>query len=396
MAGSALGSVLFPGAGTAIGSGIGSVLGSGAQSLFRNITGMGDYKIIQNSLFNEAEVPNMHATGGASQFRFKHREFIGDLVTAAANTFSVREYPISVTNSQVFTWLGAQANQYQFWAPLGMAVEFKSTSGDALNSTNTALGTVIISSQYNAVQKAPINKIQMENSEYTTSCKPSVNMLHAFECDPSVRPIPKLFCQKQHRDLAFDARLERLCNMYVGTSGFQASNVNIGELWITYDIILYLPIVQSPSANLGIHYKLNNSTITTLTPLGTDAINIVAANSSNFEISITPTSIIFPKDFSAQVSIFYSVVGSSTLGIVNPLYFGQFGATPLYLLHNDIDFTASPSTSTTNMINSFSTWNIVGLGDGTNPSIQLNPSSGVYPTSLTYADLIINTITNIN
>lgn len=55
----------------------------------------------------------------------------------------------------------------------GMYLEYRTMSADALNSTNTALGQVIMSAQYNAGNPDFTNKQEMENYEGGVSVKPS-------------------------------------------------------------------------------------------------------------------------------------------------------------------------------------------------------------------------------
>ena len=52
-----------------------------------------------------------------------------------------------------------------------------------LSSTNTALGSVIMATQYNASAKDFVNKTPNGNYEFAQSCKPAGPMLHYIECE---------------------------------------------------------------------------------------------------------------------------------------------------------------------------------------------------------------------
>lgn len=54
-------------------------------------------------------------------------------------------------------------------------------SADALNSVNTALGQVIMATDYNAANPPFGQKSEMENYEFGQSCKPSESQIHPIE-----------------------------------------------------------------------------------------------------------------------------------------------------------------------------------------------------------------------
>jgi len=132
--------------------------------------------------------------------------------------------------------------------------EFKSTSADALNSTNTALGAVIMSTEYDLAKSPFTTKMQMENYEFTSSCKPSCSMLHPIECDPAQTPIPTQYVRNSNSTV-YDKRLTDLGLFQIATYGMQAAAV-IGELWVTYEIELLKPRVNLVYA--GANHIVNN------------------------------------------------------------------------------------------------------------------------------------------
>ena len=62
-----------------------------------------------------------------------------------------------------------------------MLFEFRTMSADALNSVNTALGQVIMATDYNAANPPFGQKSEMENYEFGQSCKPSESQIHPIE-----------------------------------------------------------------------------------------------------------------------------------------------------------------------------------------------------------------------
>ena len=130
-----------------------------------------------------------------------------------------------------------------------MLVEFKTTCGDAISSTNSALGEVVISTNYNSVSPFTTSstKSQLLNEEYATSTKPSMSAIHAIECAPTQSPLTRLYTRGTSTNAAAtgaDLRLYDLGSLAVGTFGQQAASATLGELWITYEVILFKPRIN--------------------------------------------------------------------------------------------------------------------------------------------------------
>ena len=66
-------------------------------------------------------------------------------------------------------------------------------SADALNSVNTALGQVIMATDYNAANPPFAQKSEMENYEYGQSAKPSESAIHPIECARLQTTISELY-----------------------------------------------------------------------------------------------------------------------------------------------------------------------------------------------------------
>ena len=118
-------------------------------------------------------------------------------------------------------------------------------SADALNSTNTALGQVIMATNYDVNQPLFDSKYEMENTEFSTSVKPSLSAMHPIECARTESTLNN--CTLLLVAIYLQAVLPRciisaISNCY---EWLQAANVNIGELWVTYEVTLFKPIQTS-------------------------------------------------------------------------------------------------------------------------------------------------------
>jgi len=154
-----------------IGTSVGTKFGSWLGGIF----GFGSYRIKQNSVFNSMsqQVPFMHSS--SESIILRHREYIADVSSTAAFTSTV--YAINPGLNGSFPYLSTIAQAFQEYEFKGLAYEFKSTSADALNSTNTALGSVSMAIQYRTDANAFVDKQQLLNEMWAVDGKPSDNNL---------------------------------------------------------------------------------------------------------------------------------------------------------------------------------------------------------------------------
>lgn len=239
-----------------IGSGIGSWLGKKAGGLFSSIFGIGKYEVNKNSLLSASASDPPIVSNTASATRIQHREYITDIT--GSSLFALQAYNINPGLSATFPWLSTVANAFEEYKMHGLLFEFKSTSADALNSTNTALGTVIMATEYNALHAPFTAKRDMENYVYSTSSPPSVSALHPIECARDVSILDEFYVRNVPVPSS-DIRFSDMGLFQLATVGMQASAV-IGELWVTYDIELLKPKLPDSFTSSGpAHYVYNSA-----------------------------------------------------------------------------------------------------------------------------------------
>ena len=290
----------------------GAVAGSMLGDYLGNVTGFGKYTINKNSILNKmtgSSVPFVH--GARDGVRIRHRESLGDLVVpAAASTFNNQTFNLNPGLDTSFPWLAAVAQNFEEYKFHGVIFEFVSTSANALNSTNTALGTVVMAAEYNTAQSAYVNKQQMENSMWALSSKPSSNICMPIECDMKMNPISQLYVRTGAVPSGKDIRMYDLCNVQVATVGMQGTGpFTIGELWISYDVEFYKPQLSSGLniAGNSAHYQLNAAAVTTAY-FGTtqtqkfDSIGITFPTNNTLQ---------FPLGAQGIYSLDYNVIGTS-------------------------------------------------------------------------------------
>lgn len=249
-------------------SGIANQFMPGAGLALRGIsklTGFGAYTSAEADSILASRVPTMNATLDRG-VRVSHHEFLGDV--KSTTDFTVLKYPLNPGMSETFPWLSIVAQAFQEYELNGCIFYFKSTSANALNSTNTALGQIIGAVQYNPYQPDPLSKVTMLGLSSASDGKPSESNLFPVECKADMILMrSKLIRTAEVTD---DKAKYDHGNFYLGSNGSQASAV-VGELHVVYDITLKKPKLYSTSSQSKWFYhefSRDTTAITSATPLG--------------------------------------------------------------------------------------------------------------------------------
>jgi len=266
------------------------------------LAGFGDYAPMtavprENSFMKELMTngpPSIHNTSQRT-FIVRHREYLGDIVTGASPAFTINSFAINPGLRDSFPWLAQIAQNFEQYRIRGMVYEFKSTSADALNSTNTALGTVIMATEYNSDSLPFVTKAQMENHEFASSCRQSCSMLHAIECAPRATSISELYTRQGEPPSGQDLRLYDLGRFSIATAGQQGANVTIGELWCSYEIELLKPQIPDVLTSAETDHVWSVTAVSTSAYFGTSQTTY----SDQIGCTFTTNSIVFPDDIAS-------------------------------------------------------------------------------------------------
>lgn len=217
---------------TAIGSTVGGLARAALGSFIR---GSGSYHVGRNSLLHGGAVPSFRSEGDG--VRLCHREYLADVI--GGNLFSTVSLSINPGVSDTFPWLSTVAQAFEEYRFEGLVFEYRSSSGSVASAAPT-LGNVILATQYNALDEPFVTKQQMDSYEYSTSLVPSVCGLHGVECATSLTPVGTLYVRSGGVPAGADPRLYDLGTFTVATQG-QQSTYQVGELWVSYDVVLRKP-----------------------------------------------------------------------------------------------------------------------------------------------------------
>lgn len=375
--------------GASIGSKVGGFLGDlGQRALTSMITGFGDYAPIslepkQNSLMHEMDLygpPSVVNNPASRSVIVRHREFIGDIVTGTAGAFNLQTFNVNPGLASTFPWLSQMAINFQEWKPLGILFEFRSTSADALNSTNTALGTVVLATDYDATDNVAItfqNKQMMMNHEFSQSAKQSCSILHPLECSPAMNPYSIFHVRNGTEPPNADLRLTDLGVFGIATFGQQGSNVTIGELWVTYEIEFLKPQSLNLLGGEVLTYKaFSNTAVSTSAYFGTPS-SIAVRNGSVLGMTVSTNRLSFPPIIqTGSFLVVYSLNGGSVAPATPPTVTPTNCTIPL-LFTNGVNGSIQapvPSATTGTVVLAF----VVSI---TTPGAYVVFSSGVLPSS---------------
>lgn len=254
-------------------------------------------------------------------------EYIGDIISSSsANTFKVQQWPINPGMGVTFPWLSQVAANFEMYQLESCCFEYRTFSCDALNTVNTALGSVIAVVDYDSSDTAFTSRSQMENSDLARSAKPSESFLMHVETRARqsfsgnklyVRTTDLSAAADTNR--AIDIKTYDVGQLYVATTGFQGTSVNAGSIYVKYRFRLFKPILDKPgSMNLtAILYPTDLSTVTASALFGTS----LTSEFTRMTITQSGNVLTFPAGTLQIGACFYwewYAFGSSTASVLPP------------------------------------------------------------------------------
>lgn len=243
----------------------GGLVGGLAGDKFAQLVGFGDYQVKRNSLMDLPMGSDVASFGNMSNATIiRHREYVKEIKCPALNpdVFDCNIIQLNPGLRSTFPWLSTIAGNYQEYQFIGCVFEFRSTSSES--AAVLPLGSIIIASNYDTADAKYNDKRAMENSQFCVSGKPSKNLIHPVECDPSVTFVPIKHVRSGGIPPTGDSHLYDHANVQVATEGLPiGASGSLGELWVTYEIALYKPSLGLTTA-LRDHFYATTATVGTI------------------------------------------------------------------------------------------------------------------------------------
>lgn len=312
---------------------VGSGLGALAKKGWSYLTGGGDYTLHSNSLLlgggsTAGQQVAQIMPSGPREVRIRYKEYLGDVFThpTTPGNFLVTGYPINPGQLLTFPWLAGLASSFEQWSPNGIVFEFRSTSSEYV--ATQALGSVIMATEYDTLDTVFGNKQEMLNSAYSNEAKPSQQILHGVECARQDSPTHIYYVRTGGVPAGGNIRDYDMGTFYVATQGGAAANLNLGSLYVHYDITFRKETMRAnPALLLSSRWKLSNSTTLTMGNLFNSTLAIPISEVSNgLGITLgesagggTPNTINFPPTInSGYFVICWELRGTGLGPVTNP------------------------------------------------------------------------------
>lgn len=291
----------FGDVGGAIAGAPGRMVGSALNRAIYALTGYGDYQVKSNALL-ETNGPPAVVNRSNKEFVVRHREFITDIYSLAgtANTpsgFGIQSFPINPGEATTFPWLSTIADKFEQYRIEGMVFEYKSMYSDSVVTQNGAIGSIILATEYNAGAPSFSSKQAMENYQFAQSAKPSCSILHPIECARSQNVLSELYTRPGAVPAGEDVKTYDFGDFQIASVGIPlgaaGAAVNMGELWVSYQIALIKPRIPTAAATYkdsGFAYFTGVTDNAGFIPFGTDPVpfnSVVKRSVSNIDVTLT-------------------------------------------------------------------------------------------------------------
>lgn len=269
--------------------GLGQKAGNFLQGKFRDITGFGDYRThgpknnsLSRIVHRAKETDSQNAAGQPSQNvfqmgamsvmfagkapRIQHREFVCS-VFAPENPedFHTTVFYIQPGLSGAGTlmpWGATVVRNFLEYIFHGGVIEYHSTSSNF--SASSALGSVSMSTLYDASESPLTSLASVNNNDFTTSAAPSVSFYHPLECAPGDGATDIKYVRSSNKSHTNnDVRFDDFGIFQLSTSGLSApAGTKIGELWFSYDIELRKAVL--PDLHIGTTAQFDSGITSTM------------------------------------------------------------------------------------------------------------------------------------
>lgn len=287
--------------------------------------------------FPKGNLQGMNFRSGKTS-RETDMEMIGE-ITSTSTAFTVNStFACNPGQSGTFPWLSKKAQLYEKYQFVNLEFIFKPEVSQYANLGQT--GKVILSFDYDASDAPPSSKQNAEDTD------PSADGMPYQEIHLKMRPndLHKNSDAKFVRPAGLpggsDIKTYDCGNLYVSTSGLEANSGTLGELWVKYDCILTVPILESVTS-APTNYFITHMVDSVATLTTTVAYQVLFAATSSTARSVvngigvvnTNGSIVPPP---GNYMLTVNSVSNNTNGILSEFYMGIYKNT---ILQNPITST---------------------------------------------------------
>lgn len=351
----------------------GSALGTAAGGQLSKWLGSGDYTVSKNSLVLKGSdsVPMMHNNGQSIVVR--HKEYITDILSTTV--FGIYDtFPLNPGLRTTFPWLSTVAQNFVEYTWHGVVYHFVPTSGASVASTNTALGSVMMATNYRATAPNYPNKQVMLNEFFASDARPTEPFIHPIECDPKENPYNVQYVRSGPVPVGEDQKTYDLGVTTVATQGMPSSGNVVGELWVSYEVELRKPKAVGLLQNDSLFFGETRTVCSVGNPFGT-----TAGTPSSTDVVVTGQTITVAKELTGRFILIVTYPAASITASVS-INTSVTGGT---LVSNKLGLAASTMTATGNWLPN---WYVY---ESTDPTTSMVISASTLPFTGSVANVII-------
>lgn len=290
------------------------ILGGGMYTGNGMYTGQGEYSGPDNYTTNdlvhggEPSVADIKtAEDETGSITISKREYISDIfANPSGSSFVNQSFPLNPGLEPSFPWLSQLAQNYEEYEFQQLLFSFRSTIQD-VNSANGQVGTIISATNYNPSAAPFSDKNAMMTYAHAVSAKSTDDLVHGVECDPTKLSGPegkyiRSGALSQTEDIkSYDHAVFQLA---ISNTPSSMANQSIGELWVTYTVVLRKPKFGTARGNNIQQYSV-------VSPSGSFA---TATASTNYLFVPSSTALYALKN-NLNCSLYSSTTASSVNGI---------------------------------------------------------------------------------
>lgn len=249
---------------------------------------------------SQGRVPSIHYKGDGSSCIVSHRERIGTVLGSVA--FTTTKYMINPGLVGTFPWLSAVANRFETYRFKSLTFHYKT------KTATTALGDVIMITDYDAAESAPESSIQAESYQAYADCAPWQNQSMGASHQNLVK-FPQRYTRDTTPPSSTDLKTYDVGNFYICTEN-QASAALVGYLYVEYTVELFTPHLRSSDFYISGGSFVGGGTQSQTNPLGTTP----TTNTTSRGVSVDAASVLTIANPGSYLVTAY--VGGTTVSAV--------------------------------------------------------------------------------
>jgi len=205
---------------------------------------------------------------------FSNSEFVGDITSSStAGAFKLQYWYLNPGLFDLCPWGASISNNFTQYQFTKLSFRYVPTSGNALNSTNTALGTVTCRFLADPTESLDENYGSMQNNYGSYRCAPTRGFSYPCSVSSSATNVQKT--RSGVPPSGQDLRMYDLGIFEFASFGLQGTNTAIGQLYIDYEVRLMKPRIAGGFrglTNLRAHFKSPACNWTNSDPFGTGSL----------------------------------------------------------------------------------------------------------------------------